>query len=591
MATSRPPGRSLYASLIDPNANSSATITSEPVIYSQNQADDAAKIEAGRKQVSAAALRFQPSKRPQQQQQKPKPKGLPRPAAQPATSSSDKEAKSVNSPAPPVPKSTLADWTADDDLDHFYGGGPRAPRGGRKKRKKNKDQQEVIPQNWDDIYDPTRPNKYEEYKHSDEWVAEISEWRKRLRAHRRRSDSAAYPSETESVKQRGPFLNRKFAPPSSLSFAPPTSYDEPAGDSGSYSPDYVPEDTTGDDAYMRRMRLSGMAADQKPESNMSPQPPSFAQPPQPPSFAQQAPIFTPSRQPPAFQPSSEFTQANQPSESSDYVPSMQPPAFWQPEQQSTPQPPLQAPAFQPSSSSPLLQSQPKPIASSAVITSAPVRYNLPAAPSNLPANEEDLEAAIQQDEDETMVDAEEAQEEAPRSKAPGQKGFAERLMKKYGWSKGQGLGSEGTGIVTALAVKVEKRKKKSDAQGGGFVGPSGMGKIVGGKKKKGQDDGPGLTPVVVCRHMVDGMDLNFEMGPDGNLVEEIGLECAKNYGNIERVFIDRNTSLETVPVFLKFTEPISALRAQSALDGRVFAGNTVKAEFYDLDKFDQGIYE
>jgi hypothetical protein len=54
MAANRPPGRSLYASLIDPNASSTSTITSDPVIYKQKEADEAAaKIEAARKQISA----------------------------------------------------------------------------------------------------------------------------------------------------------------------------------------------------------------------------------------------------------------------------------------------------------------------------------------------------------------------------------------------------------------------------------------------------------------------------------------------------------------------------------------------------------
>lgn len=46
-------------------------------------------------------------------------------------------------------------------------------------------------QNWDDIYEPSRPNNYEEYKHSDEKLREVREWKDRLYAHRvaRRSSS------------------------------------------------------------------------------------------------------------------------------------------------------------------------------------------------------------------------------------------------------------------------------------------------------------------------------------------------------------------------------------------------------------------
>jgi len=124
--------------------------------------------------VKIASLRFQPTKRPQlaAQKQKTKPT-LPKvPPAAPAAGVAE----------PPV-KTTLADWAGDDDdVNGFYAGEKRQ-RGGRKKRKKNREAQ-AVPQNWDDIYDPSRPNNYEEYKHSDEKIREVREWKDRLYAHR-----------------------------------------------------------------------------------------------------------------------------------------------------------------------------------------------------------------------------------------------------------------------------------------------------------------------------------------------------------------------------------------------------------------------
>jgi splicing factor 45 len=64
----------------------------------------------------------------------------------------------------------------------FYAGEKRQ-RGGRKRRKKNKEEHTAV-QEWDDIYDPSRPNSYDEYKHSDEKVREVREWKDRLYAHR-----------------------------------------------------------------------------------------------------------------------------------------------------------------------------------------------------------------------------------------------------------------------------------------------------------------------------------------------------------------------------------------------------------------------
>jgi splicing factor 45 len=153
-----------------------------------------------------AALRFQPSKRPQQQQ-KPKAKVLAKSAPAPFnTSSPDKEGAHAASPVPaPVHKTTLADWTADDDNNDFYTSGPRGRGGRNKKRKKNKEKEEALPQNWDDIYDPTRPNIYEAYKDSDERVLEIRDWRDRIYAHRdaKRGDSVPY----ESDESLGPAKN------------------------------------------------------------------------------------------------------------------------------------------------------------------------------------------------------------------------------------------------------------------------------------------------------------------------------------------------------------------------------------------------
>ena len=102
-------------------------------------------------------------------------------------------------------KATLADWAAtnnedDDNVNGFYQGEKRQ-RGGRKKRKKGNKGGEFrqVVQDWDDIYDPTRPNNYEEYLNSDEKRREIREWKEKLYAHRRarRRDSVSSSSDRE----------------------------------------------------------------------------------------------------------------------------------------------------------------------------------------------------------------------------------------------------------------------------------------------------------------------------------------------------------------------------------------------------------
>ncbi|KAH7149408.1 hypothetical protein B0J13DRAFT_621274 [Dactylonectria estremocensis] len=173
-----------------------------------------------------------------------------------------------------------------------------------------------------------------------------------------------------------------------------------------------------------------------------------------------------------------------------------------------------------------------------------------------------------------------------RSTRPGQAGFAHRLMSKYGWTKGTGLGADETGIINPLRVQVEKRRKKADADGGGWAEPGSKGKIVGGNRKEGSTGKFGtMSEVIVLQNMLENLpDLEVEIA-DG-LGQEIGEECGEKYGRVERLYIESSSR----QVFIKFTNQVSALRAVNELDGRVFNGNAIVPKFYDTDKFEKGIY-
>lgn len=190
------------------------------------------------------------------------------------------------------------------------------------------------------------------------------------------------------------------------------------------------------------------------------------------------------------------------------------------------------------------------------ISRAPVRYSLPMPSSELPSTEAELQAALSgtaSDVPSTVKDEAatpergDAESPAPRSLAPGQKGFAQRLMSKMGWTKGSGLGASGTGLVAPLRVQMDKRKKQSNQDGkGGYVGPQ-TARIVGGKtgadqKKKKvkkedneqeeeeeeveEDKTPAISEVVVMKGMVDGLDVAHELA-EGTLMQEIGEECGE----------------------------------------------------------------
>ena len=357
-------------------------------------------------------------------------------------------------------------------------------------------------QDWDDIYDPSRPNSYEEYKNSEEKIREVREWKDRLYAHRmRRRQTSDYDSEesdrrpamnSENLSEyAGKLLTRateQFAPPSSLSFAPPPPAD-------------LPDDPTGEDAYARRMRLS--------QQNSAPSPP--------------------------------------------------------------PPPPIAA-------------------APPGQISAAPVHYKFTPLSADLPATEAELEAKFEE--------SKTPDPEAPRSARPGQAGFAERLLSKYGWTKGSGLGAQGTGIINPLYAKVDKRKKKPDSEGGGFVTPATTARIMGGNKSKSaKEDEVGkfgkMSEVVRLEGMLRGLDVDAELAREegGGLMQEIGEECGDKYGKVERVYIHREDREDGPMVFVQFVSQLSALRAVNALEGRVFGGNVITAKFYDRETFEDGKYE
>ena len=226
------------------------------------------------------------------------------------------------------------------------------------------------------------------------------------------------------------------------------------------------------------------------------------------------------------------------------------------------------------------------------ISRAPVRYSLPDAPVEIPTTESELAQKLAE-----SNQAEDESEDAPRSNRPGQAGFAERLMSKYGWTKGQGLGAQGTGIINPLYAKADKRKKKSDAEGGGFATPTAMGKILGGNKSKSaeaEEEGKfgAMSEVVRLDGMLQGLDLDEELGrEEGGIMQEIGEECGDKYGKVERVYLHRPDQPEDQAlVFVAFVSQLSALRAVNALEGRIFNGNTITARFWPKEKFDAGQY-
>jgi len=214
-------------------------------------------------------------------------------------------------------------------------------------------------------------------------------------------------------------------------------------------------------------------------------------------------------------------------------------------------------------------------------------------------------------------------------------GIAAKIMAKYGYKEGGGLGKSEQGMAKALVVeKTSKRGGrilKGDeiedtpppAQGGAAIPPppcldtSTLGTLpalgvvseYGGDEDDIRppsefDDSPQPPPepeaepekpkpsitdmmknpskVVLCKNMVGPGEVDEELEP------EVMDECGGKYGDVNKVTIVEVPGVcpeEAVRIFIEFKSVNSAIKALVDLNGRFFGGREVQAVFYSLDKF------
>lgn len=418
-------------------------------------------------------------------------------------------------------KSTIEDWKSqNDDFDDAFFDQPQRQRGGKKEKRRRANQQRAsspMAINWDDIYDPFRPVPYREYKQSSEREADVWEWRAFINPlarllHRDRSESD-WSDEEDTGRAQGmdnpDNLYLTHAGRLSLDFAPPRDLytqnedsNKPENEESSYLPLVPPrasavvDDATGEDAFARRMKLSGLA----PPVNSNHESGQL-------EHVQSKSADTDGRRAIA----GSLTDQNRGSTS---VPLP-----------SSPSPP---PPSLPTSHPPAIE-RASNFTPATTIARAPIRYDLPPPPPQDEADDEfDYDHDDSPPETESQNDDNPEASEAPRSKRPGQRGFAERFMAKHGWRQGTGLGASSSGIINPLSVTLEKRKRKSDAEGGGYDGGrGGRGKIVGGKRAKtGNDDNNEEPPgeVVVLAGLVSGGSQETDRDPD--IIQALGDQCS-----------------------------------------------------------------
>nr|CAG4638671.1 EOG090X0BIL [Cyclestheria hislopi] len=169
--------------------------------------------------------------------------------------------------------------------------------------------------------------------------------------------------------------------------------------------------------------------------------------------------------------------------------------------------------------------------------------------------------------------------------SPGGLGVAAKIMAKYGFKEGQGLGRQQQGISTAL--QVEKTSKRG-------------GRIINEKEIMPPPPPTPMTPpapkaelsiaemmknpskVIMLRNMVGPGEVDADLEP------EVREECHGKYGDVHKVIIYEIPGAveeEAVRIFVEFKRMEAAIKAVIDLNGRFFGGRQVKAGFYDVEKF------
>ncbi|SPP85537.1 splicing factor 45 [Drosophila guanche] len=183
---------------------------------------------------------------------------------------------------------------------------------------------------------------------------------------------------------------------------------------------------------------------------------------------------------------------------------------------------------------------------------------------------------------------------------------AAKIMAKYGFKDGQGLGKSEQGMSMALQVeKTSKRGGRIIHEKELFVGPqstsppsaSSPGHMampppqlpLTATASAAPEPVPSITEimkdpskVVLLRNMVGPGDVDEELEP------EVKDECNTKYGEVNSVIIHEafgTTPEDAVKIFVEFKRIESAIKAVVDLNGRFFGGRQVRAGFYNFDKF------
>uniref|UniRef100_H2ZBN3 Splicing factor 45 n=1 Tax=Ciona savignyi TaxID=51511 RepID=H2ZBN3_CIOSA len=159
---------------------------------------------------------------------------------------------------------------------------------------------------------------------------------------------------------------------------------------------------------------------------------------------------------------------------------------------------------------------------------------------------------------------------------------AHKIMAKYGFKEGLGLGKDNRGISHALQIE------KTSKRGGKIISSEQIEQQIEEDYQREQQEKKSVTDLlknptkVIClRNMVGPGEV------DDDLELETKEECSK-YGSVNKCLIYEMQGLpddEAIRIFIEFDRIESAIKSLVDLNGRFFGGRTVKASFYEVEKF------
>lgn len=179
----------------------------------------------------------------------------------------------------------------------------------------------------------------------------------------------------------------------------------------------------------------------------------------------------------------------------------------------------------------------------------------------------------------------------PNINSYGASAVAAKIMARYGFKDGQGLGKQEQGI--SMALQVEKTSKR----GGRIIHEKEAAAIpfsepqpapASSQEQSITEMMKAPSKVIMLRNMVGPGEVDDELEP------EVKEECNRKYGEVVTVHIvemPNVTPEETVRIFVEFTRIESAIKGLVDLNGRFFGGRQVRCVFYSTEKYENFIFD